>query len=165
MANVPARSDSAALPAFDATSTYKTAAPIASGQPDGPPTVPAISPNGGAVATEDPASAPSKMEDVPQQTPPKEEPPKKESYPGLSHSPIDPPRAEHQPISQDGDGTVATEMLGSRCLLRKNLLRKNLIQAPHIHLSILRTLSTSHRLEDLPPGRYAFRAFPFNADE
>ena len=111
LANVPARSDSAALPAFDATSTYKTAAaPIASGQPDGPPTVPAISPNGGAVATEVPASTPSKMEDGPQQTPPKEGPPKKESYPSLSHSPIDPPRAEHQPISQDGDGAVATEV-------------------------------------------------------
>ena len=97
LANVPARSDSAALPAFDATSTYKTAAPIASGQPDGPPTVPAISPNGGAVATEDPASAPSKMEDVPQQMPPKEEPPEEESYTGSPHPPIDPPHTEHQP--------------------------------------------------------------------
>jgi hypothetical protein len=98
LANVPARSDSATLPASDATSTYKTAAaPIASGQPDAPPTVPAISPGGGAVATEVPANAPSKMEDVPQQMPPKEEPPEEESYPDSAHPPIDPPHTEHQP--------------------------------------------------------------------
>jgi hypothetical protein len=99
LANVPVRSDSAALPASDMASTYKTAAaPIASGQPDAPPTVPAIShDSGGAVATEVPANAPSKMEDVPQQMPPKEEPPKEESYPDSPHPPIDPPHTEHQP--------------------------------------------------------------------
>src|SRR5918911_2257606 len=98
LANIPARSDSAAPPAFDATSTYKTAAaPIASGQPDGPPTVPAISPNGGAVATEVPTNAPSEMEDVRQQMPPKEEPPEEESYIDSPHPPIDPQHTEHQP--------------------------------------------------------------------
>ncbi len=99
LANVPVRSDSATLPAPDVTSTYKTAAaPIASGQPDAPPTVPAISPDGGgAVATEVPANAPSKVEDVPQQMPPKEEPPKEGSYPDSPHPPIDPPHTEHQP--------------------------------------------------------------------